>query len=434
MPVPTDTPAQPGDLVTVVLHGWAHGGEAVGRLPDGITCFVGYAIPGETVSARITERRKRWARAITVEVLEASPHRVDPPCPHFGPDACGGCQLQHIAPDHQRELKAQVLTDALTRIGKLADPPAVTVDAPVGGWPARYRSWARMATTTDGALGFRRHASHDVEPIDECLLLDPAAQHLRRAAGDGWSGAEEVSLMAGSEGSTLTVTPGPDGVGGAPPGDFGVALRGAQGAPAVLRQPGEVTMTVHGTPLRVSAGAFFQAGPPAAEALVGLVIAAARVGPGDHVADLYGGVGLFASFLAAEGAKVTLIESNATAIADAHHNLAGTATEIIRGRVDTALHELDHVDVVVLDPPRSGAGKDVCRALLDLKPRRVVYVACDPAALARDTAVLVAGGMRLREVRGLDLFGHTSHVEAVATFVPVAEQDEPAGPAGGTAA
>ena len=411
---------EPGDVVTVSTQGWAHGGEAVGRLPEGKACFVGYAIPGETVRVRVEEVHKRWARGTAVEVLEASPHRVEPPCPHFGPDRCGGCQLQHIAPDHQRTLKARVLTEQLQRLGKVEAPPVAGVDAVPGGWPDGYRAWARMAADPQGRLGFRRPGSHEINPVDRCLLLTDDAQRLREGAGDGWTGVEEVHLIAGDDAGLLTISPGAGGVPPAPDGPFGVALQGA-GAPAPIRPPEAVTIRVHDRPLRVSAGAFFQAGPAAAAALVDAVLAAADVVAGETALDLYAGVGLLSAALAAAGARVTAVESSRQATEDARHNLGGTGAEVITADVAEAVTELDPVDVVVLDPPRTGAGRTVAAAVARLARRRVVYVACDPAALARDTRVLLDAGLSLTGVQGVDVFGHTSHVEAVATFeVPAA--------------
>ena len=406
---------EPGDVVTLTTHGWAHGGEAVGRLPEGKACFVGYALPEETVRVRIEEVHKRWARGTAVEVVEASPHRVEPPCPHYGPDRCGGCQLQHAAPEHQRQLKRRVLVEQLQRLGKVADPPVGDVSPVPGGWPDGYRAWARMAADPAGRLGFRRQGSHEVHPVDRCLLLTDDAQALREAAGDGWQGVEEVHLVAGDDAGLLTISPGPGGVPAAPDGDFGVALRGV-GEPTTVRPPGEVTMVVHGRALRVSAGAFFQAGPAAAEALVDAVMAAAEVAPGERVLDLYAGVGLFAGALAAAGAQVVAVESSASATADARHNLDGAGVEVITADVAAALREVDGADVVVLDPPRTGAGPRVAATIAGLGPRRIVYVACDPAALARDTRALLDAGMALSGVTGIDVFGHTSHVEAVAVF------------------
>lgn len=418
-PEPTE-----GSEVDVRLHGWTHGGEAVGRLPNGMACFVAYGLPGETVRVRIHTLKKRWARADLVAVVEPSPHRTDPPCPEFGPGRCGGCQLQHAMPSHQLELKARVLTEQLRRIGKVAHPPDVVVE-PIGAdWPAHYRSWARMAVDRQGQLGFRQLQSHEVHPVEQCLLLDTDTQTLRGAAGDGWAGVEEVSITTGDDGGFLTITPGPGGVPGAPDGPFGVGLHGAGGI-ATLREPDKVTITVAGRRLQLSAGAFFQSGPAAATALVEAVVAAADVGPGDVVADLYAGIGIFATALADAGARVIAVESHPVAAADAVVNLSQSAAEVLDIPVEHAVQgAVGEVDVVVLDPPRTGAGAEVCTRLAHLASRRIIYVACDPAALATDTKTLHAHGWRLDELRAFDTFGHTAHVEAVATFAPTDGREE----------
>lgn len=406
------------DTVTIELHGWAHGGEAVGRLPDGRACFVPYALPGETVLVRVTKRYKRHATADLVAVITPSPHRVAPPCPFYG--ACGGCQLQHADPTHQLQLKTRVLVEQLTRIGRQTDPPVTPVVAPPGAWPDGYRSWARMAVAPDGRLGFRRRGSHDVEPIPHCLLMTPEAHALRQAAGDAWSGATEVVLSAGEGDGVLAVTPGPQGLPSVPEGHFGVAISRPDGDGTVPeRDPDHVDVTVHGVHLRASAGAFFQAGPGGAAALVTMVMDAVGPVEGLQVLDLYAGVGLFSAFLARAGARVVAVEANTAATDDARRNLAGLDVEVLTDTVEAALADLPGADVVVLDPPRSGAKAPVCQAIADLRPRRIVYVACDPAALARDVATLDDLGYRLVGVAGLDLFGHTAHVEAVAVLEPV---------------
>lgn len=412
-----DDPA--AQTVTIELHGWAHGGEAVGRLPDGRACFVPYALPGETVEVRVTRRYKRHATAELVSVVTASPHRVTPPCPYYG--ACGGCQLQHASPAHQLELKRRVLIEQLTRIGRQTDPPVADVIAPPGGWPAGYRAWARMAVDAQGRLGFRRRGSHDIEPIAHCLLMTEEAAALRHAAGDGWDGAQEVTLTAGDDAGLITITPEEGASLPAPEGSFGVSIRQEDPTrPAVVvRPPDHVSVEVAGVVLRASAGAFFQAGPAGAAALVEAVMAAVQPTPGERVLDLYAGVGLFSAFLARAGATVTAVEADPIATADARHNLAGLDVDVRTETVEQTLADVDAADVVLLDPPRAGAKGQVCAAIAALSPRRIVYVACDPAALARDVATLADLGYRLHSVQGLDLFGHTAHVEAVAVLLPV---------------
>lgn len=402
------------------IHGITHGAEGVARLPHGKVCFVAYALPGERVRARVVDERKRWARAELVEVVDPSPDRVQPPCPYAGPwpaaggDACGGCALQHARPEAQLTLKRRILVEQLQHLGGLADPP-VTEPVPTG--PTGYRSRARFQVTGDGELGFAAPGSHRVRPVDRCLLLTDAAQALRDAAGDAWPGCESVSVHAGSSGGGLLVRPGAGAMPPLPAGEVPVAI--VDRGPAVpLRGDPTAVEEVDGLALRVSPGSFFQAGPQAAAALVAEVRRAAGALSGRRVADLYGGVGLLAAALDRDGAEVTLVESDETAADDARANLAGTTAAVVRGDVEAWLAGSPGPapDVVVLDPPRAGAGEPVCRALTAWGTPRVVYVSCDPAALARDTATLRAGGLELAQATPVDCFPHTATVESVAVF------------------
>ncbi len=411
--------------VELVLDGITHGGEAVGRLPDGKACFVPYAIPGERVRVVVTEQRKRWARARLVAVVEASPDRVAAPCPYFGPERCGGCELQHIDPAAQSALKRRIITEQLQRIGKIADPPVAET---VTVRPFGYRNRARFGVDAQGRLGFRRAGSHDLVPIDRCLLLEPEVQALREEAGDGWRGTEEVVVRASAEGNrAIVVTPGPGGLPPLPAGDAPVALvnfeparrRGGSGA---LRGDPALCERVEGVgTFRVSPTSFFQASREGAAVLARLVRAAAAVRPGETALDLHAGVGLFAAVLAGEGASVMAIEADPVAAEDARANLPD-GVEVLTDDVETVVARLaaegSYRDVVVLDPPRRGAGSKLCQAMAGLDPRVIVYVSCDPAALARDAALLAHEGYVLASAVPVDQFAQTAQIETVATFLP----------------
>lgn len=412
------------DCVDIVLDGVAHGGEAVGRLPDGKTCFVAYGIPGERVRVEVTEDRKRWCRGRLLAVLEPSPDRVPPPCPYFGPGLCGGCAIQHVAPARQAQWKRRVVAEALERIGGITDPPvAPTVSAGEFG----YRNRARFAVDAAGRLGYRRAGTHEVMPIDRCPLLAPATQAVRDEAGDGWGGVEEVQVRAAvaGDGATLVVHPGAEALPPLPPGATPVALVDAAGRAHALRGDPTLVERVAGFDFRISAGSFFQSNTAGAEVLVRLVREAAAVRPGDAVADLYAGVGLFSRPLAADGATVVAVEANAAACDDARVNLAGTTAAVVAEPVDSALERMvaevsgggAGFDVVVLDPPRRGAGRHVCGRIARLRPRVVVYVSCDPAALARDARTLCGAGYRLAAAVPVDQFAQTAAIEVVASFL-----------------
>lgn len=409
------TDARSDTSVEVVLDGFAHGGAAVGRLPDGRACFVDYGVPGERVTVRITEQRRRWARGTAVEVLDPSPDRVAPPCPLFGPDQCGGCSTQHIAVPRQAELLGTVIADQLRRIGGL-EPPDGTVEVVTPHSPdgLGYRNRARFTVTDDGRLGLRRARSHDPIAVDDCPLLVPAARSTLREMAQGWYGVSEVRLQAGTAGDTaLAVT------------TTGRDTRVPSQLPATLlprdRRAGpddraRVRQDVAGHTFVVSASSFFQASTAAAEVLVGLVRELTPVAAGSHVVDCYAGVGLFSVALASEGVRVTAIESDAGACADARINAAGLPVDVHRADL-TAPPAVDvPIDAVVLDPPRTGAGRVVTDWIAGLAPHRVTYVSCDPATFARDARALTDHGMRLEKLVGVDQFTHTGRVELVAGF------------------
>lgn len=408
--------------VELQLDGITHGGEAVGRLDDGKVCFVPYAIPGERVRVRVVEERASWARGEVLEVLDASPDRVEAPCPYFGPGRCGGCQLQHVDPAAQPALKRRVVAEQLARIGHVEDPPVVetVVVAPFG-----YRTTARFAADAQGRLGFRRSHSHEVQPVDRCLLLVPQAQALRDQAGDGWTGVEEVVVRAGlDDGGALLVRPGAGAVPPLPDAVTALAIEQEDGAAVVLRGDPTLTARVAGRDLRVSVDSFFQVSVAGAAVLAGLVAGAAEVQPGETALDLYSGVGLFAGVLGQAGASVTAVERNPPAAADARVNLADLDVEVLTGdaeeHVAAVLAGGGRCDIVVLDPPRRGAGTGLCAALAHLAPRVVVYVSCDPAALARDVRALADAGYALERAVPVDQFAQTSQIETVATFRPAA--------------
>jgi tRNA/tmRNA/rRNA uracil-C5-methylase (TrmA/RlmC/RlmD family) len=356
-----------GDRLELRVEGQAHGGHAVARYGEtGLVVFVRHAVPDEVVVAEVTEDDGRFLRADAVTVLEASPDRVVPPCPYAGPGACGGCDLQHVTPGRQRALKADVVREQLQRLAGLEVD--VTVE-PVGE-PLRWRSRMRYVALPEGQRGLRVHRSHDVVAVDDCRIEAP--------------------------GAVVTVE-------GVPPG-----------GPVV-----ETVETVHGTrTFRVAGDGFWQPHVDAPRVLVETVLELARPREGERVLDLYAGVGLFSAYLAqavGPAGSVVAVEGDRTAAGHADHNLADLGVRMVRDRVDRALHRgLGDADLVVLDPPRVGAKRQVVRHLAALGPRAVVYVACDPAALARDLGYFAEQGYRLETLRAFDLFPMTSHVEVVA--------------------
>jgi len=374
-----------GERFEAVAGPIAHGGHVVVRVPTGATgstgepesrvVFVRHALPGERVVLEITEGTDgdRFWRADAVEVLEAAPGRVIPPCPYAGPHKCGGCDFQHVAPSTQLELKAAVLREQLLRLARL-DPADPLLDTPVEPVPndadapdgLRWRTRQSYARTPSAQRAMRLHRSHDVIPIEDCLIARTDARE-----------------------------------------------------PA----PGTVTEHVLGKDFTVAADGFWQVHPGAPPTLVTTVLDLLDPRPGESVLDLYAGVGLFAAFLreqvGAEG-RVVAIEGDRRASELSRLNVP--AAEVTAGDVGQVLATSygDPVDLVVLDPPREGARRAVVERVVARTPRAVAYVACDPAALARDVAIFAEHGYRLRALRAFDLFPMTHHFECVALLEPVA--------------
>ncbi|WP_281283486.1 class I SAM-dependent RNA methyltransferase [Modestobacter excelsi] len=404
-----------GQRFEVAVGPVAHGGHCVAR-HEGRVVFVRHTLPGERVVVEVTEdRHAGFCRADAVEVLEAAPDRIERPCPYSGPGKCGGCDWQHVSHAGQLALKAAVVREQLSRLAGVDLP--VTVEALPGG-PLCWRSRARFAVDRTGAPGLRRHRSHDVVPLDDCpITVEPAAAAV---LGRRWPGAGAVDVAVDSAGVVTTTR---------------LDRRGQATSTRVLRPGADVPEEPGGRAQRSAGGrdwevegtGFWQVHPAAADALVGAVSAVAGVRPGETVLDLYAGAGLFGGALApgvgAEG-RVVCVESDAAACAAADANLADLPqAEVWQGDVDAPgltelLGELGRPDVVVLDPPRAGAGREVSRVIAGAAPRAVVYVACDPAALARDVAVLADAGYRLEALRAFDCFPMTAHVECVALLVP----------------
>ncbi|PKW25545.1 class I SAM-dependent RNA methyltransferase [Phycicoccus duodecadis] len=430
----------PGDEVEVEVGPVAHGGHCVAR-HEGQVLFVRHALPGERVRARVTDLgpKGRFVRADAVDVLEASPDRVTPPCPWSGPGACGGCDLQHVALPRQRSLKAEVVREQLQRLAGL-DVDVVVEPVPGDDAGLDWRTRVEFAVGPDGRAGLRRHRSHEVVAIDHCRIAAPGVDGLR-VTERRWEGVEAVDTVAPSVGEPLAVAlpVGPDDAVPDVVERVEATWGEGDGAGRVARD------------FTVSARGFWQVHPGAGATFVTAVMDVLAVRPGERALDLYAGVGLFAAALGeAVGptGQVVAVESDPGAVERARAGMAELPWVLpLRARVDDAFgvarasrgpsrrrgggsrgsaHRAParspllptSADVVVLDPPRTGAGPAVVREIAALAPRAIAYVACDPAALARDTAALRDAGYRLVGLRAFDAFPMTHHVECVAHFAP----------------
>ena len=356
-----------GERFEAVVGPVAHGGHCIVRLPepDSRVVFTRHTLPGELVVVEITEGTDgdRFWRGDAISVLDPSSDRVAGPCPVAGPSLCGGCDFQHVTLSAQRALKAAVVAEQLRRLA------GIDLDIEVEAVPGdeeglRWRSRVQWATTPEGERGLRAHRSRRVVPVDDCLIAQVSARE---------------------------PTPGP-----------------------------VVIETVLGEDFLVEPDGFWQVHPGAPSVLVTTVLSLLVPQPGERVLDLYSGVGLFARFLAdavGPGARVVAIEGDRAAAEHAKANLSSHHGAVVeRGSVGEVLDAAydEPFDLVVLDPPREGAKRGVVEQVVDRSPRAVAYVACDPAALARDVAIFAEHGYRLEAIRAFDLFPMTHHVECVA--------------------
>ena len=422
-PDPSASRVPAGAVEELTCTGVAHGGEAVGRLADGRAVFVPFAIPGERVRVRVTESRRRFARAELLEVLEPSPDRIEAPCPHFGPGRCGGCAWQHIRPEAQADLKARLVREQLAHVGGLTGVEVrQTLRPRVQGEPDGfgYRERATLTAAEDGRLGFLRAGSHSVHPVDRCPLLAGGLEELPGELGRHPAGAK-VRLRRGADGERLVVleAAASSRTRFYPPADLAWAT--VRGSGTVVDGEGEpsVTERIAGVELHVSAASFFQVHRDGAEALVRLAREALGPVEGATLLDLYAGVGLFAATVGAEAAKVIAIESWKPAVRDARRNLRSHPdATVLQDDVAKALARVPAADLVVIDPPRSGAGAAALGRVAALRPRAVALVSCDPAALARDVRTLADLGYQAAWVQPVDLFPQTAHVEALTALYP----------------
>lgn len=417
----------PGVQVELDIGPVAHGGHCVARF-DGRVVFVRLALPGERALVRITEaKRGSFCRGEAIEVLRADPRRVPAPCVHFHPGGCGGCDFQHADGSLQRELKAVVVGEQLRRLAGIERDVEVQ-ELPGGGfgWRSRVR-WALDAEGRIGPRGVRSHRVEGVNPAAPCLIAAAELTPLA-AAVDVLPGVRPPRRGRQTRGADHR-----------PAGGRGTN-RGAGALPEVALcrdAAGRSTATWIGLPstvvaeralgreFSVAADGFWQAHVHAADVLATAVTEAIADQnlQGRSAWDLYAGVGLFSEVLCravGPDGSVVSVESDELAGQLAADNLIGHPQASVRvGKVEHVLAELEQpVDVVVLDPPRGGAGPALCAAIARRTPSVIVYVACDPAALARDTAALAGAGYRLDTLQAFDAFPQSQHVECVARYIP----------------
>jgi 23S rRNA (uracil1939-C5)-methyltransferase len=417
----------------VEITGIAAGGAGVGRLPDGKAVFVHRTVPGERARIRVIEEKRRWARGHLVQLLRSAPERREAPCPHY--ERCGGCTLEHLDYEAQCRIKGGIVADALRRIGGLEVETPEVVASPD---EFRYRNRVSFTLLRLGSgrvvAGFHEieRPERVVDITEACLLPEPAIAEawgrLRASWGEGAyrlpSGERlRLTLRGTTEGRVALLIEG--GFAKGRPDELlewaGLAAiwqrRGA-GEPRLLAGDAAVHEEWRGEPLELRGATFLQVNRRAAALLEDHVLTLAGVGIGSpprRVVDAYCGIGLYARRLARAGADVVGIELDERAV-EAARSGAPEGASFVAGRVEDKLVEALPADLVILNPPRAGLDPAVPEALLEARPRRVIYVSCDPATLARDLERLGAR-YRIGSLRCFDLFPQTAHVETVAELI-----------------
>jgi 23S rRNA (uracil1939-C5)-methyltransferase len=441
-----------------------YGGDGLARLPAddrgrGKAAFVPFVLGGEKIEAALTQEKPSFVRAHAEAIVEPSPHRVPPPCPHFG--RCGGCHYQHASYDHQLEIKKEILRENLRRIARLELQCEIEVH-PSPPWNYRNRSRLQVRTRPAFSAGYFKFASHELLPVEQCPISSPlinrgiAALWRSGRAGQAVEGVGEVEFFANSdadgneihllleflcvpEARRAAVRAWAEELCAAMPEIAGVvALREPQKGvrePLVAVGASELTYQTKNAAYRVSAGSFFQTNRFLINELVNIVTAGRS---GQLALDLYAGVGLFSTALARDVRHIISVESSQTAASDLQYNLPLTG-KAVHSAADQYLAKLGDngragrgalrqgavlpsqlahkPDLVVVDPPRGGLGDRAARLLADLEAPRITYASCDPATLARDLVPLQASGYRIDQVHLVDLFPQTYHLESVLHLV-----------------
>jgi 23S rRNA (uracil1939-C5)-methyltransferase len=422
-----------------------YGGQGLARMPvdneasGGLSVFVPFTLPGETVDVEITQQHRGYCVGEARQLVEASAFRATPPCPWFA--TCGGCQLQHGVYSYQAELKREMLLETLTRAG-VRDLPDVSL---LVGEPLGYRNRIRLQVQTrpEFLIGYRQAKSHRMTAIDGCPIAAPLLEqciHVVRGLGaDGLVpvDAQEIEMFTNHDQSELFVTmwTRPHAGNRDPahqaffenmqreiPQLVGAQVLATEKRKAQASRPPwkwmrqQVSYRVAGREYTVSAGSFFQVNYTLLDEFVAAVMGDES---GALAWDLYAGVGLFSVKLAERFQQVIAVESSAAACKNLRHNLRASRAEYVQASTLNFLRQVGArkqaaPDLILLDPPRAGAGVEASKMLADVGPRRIVYVSCDPATLGRDLTALIQSGYRLLRLQLVDMFPQTYHMETIA--------------------
>lgn len=416
---------------------------AIGRLDSGKTVFVPYGCPGDTVEVEITDEKERYAIGTITNIVESSPHRIEPTCPYFG--ECGGCDWQHIDYPTQLQAKRDIVVNAFQRIGKLPDTAAAVSPTVAPSREYHYRNKIELVCATVNGkleLGYHKRGTNQIVSVDACPLLSKKGRKLPKAlkgllrylSGNEDLGIERVAIRCALNSSDIEVAlytgathfpramvttmlkqtcPEVKSI-------VRVLMKDKAGtrkvsSVEVLAGKGFWREEIGKQQYMVSAPSFFQVNTKGAEALVDTVLSYLEPDGTDIALDLYSGVGTFTLPLSELAGDTMAIESYGPAVRDLRRNLDASQlwADVIGGDAAREIADAGHVDIAVVDPPRAGLASEVIDALIQNKPRKLAYVSCDPATLARDARLLVDGGFVIEQVIPVDMFPQTHHVETV---------------------
>lgn len=414
------------EIVTLKFDTMAQGGEGLAREENGRVVFVPYAITGETARVEIVEAKRGFARGRILEILDASPDRITPRCPHFPPYPnngkpvgeglwCGGCQWQHMSYEAQLRFKTQIVRDQFTRVAKMPAAPILPILPSKKEW--FYRNNMQFVVNQEGKLCLRASDSHTLVPIQVCYIMDEPLGEMFQTLELDPESFDGVTLRAGeTTGDKFIILESEDPEVPEIETDepVSMAFRSGDETVSILGRVG-LEEKIGARTFQVTPDSFFQVNTSMAQTLVDLVTEYLAPRTTDVLLDAYGGVGLFGLTLANQVAKVIEIEENPYAVEDAQENsLDLTNVEILKGRVQELLPKIESaIDIIVVDPPRSGLERAALDAMVKKGPRVIAYVSCDTATLARDVARFVELGYQLVRVQPVDMFPQTHHIECV---------------------
>lgn len=442
----TQKQPKPGEEITLLIHGIGHSGEGVGYL-NGYTFFIDGALPGETVQAKLTEAKKTYGFGKLLKIITSSPDRVHPPCPLFG--KCGGCQLMHLAYTKQLEIKKEKVSNALLRIGKI--DPSIVQDCIPSPLPLGYRNKIQLPVRAGPSLGLYAKGSHDFIPVDHCLIhsdlgeevfgqmkkiiknsevipFDPktkegelrhvlikSAIHTNEALVVLVTNQNQTPKLQLLAKTIMNKIPFVKGVVHNVHNEKENVILGShfetlEGVSHIQERLSDLTFSI-------SAASFFQINPLQAENLYLKALEMADVQPSDTVLDAYCGVGTLSLFFARKAKKVIGVESVPDAISDAIKNGEKNGITNVSFVCDESekfiYKSLPPIDILLINPPRSGCNIAFLEGIKKLCPRKIIYISCDPATLARDLKQIESSGYKAFFVQPFDMFPQTAHVESV---------------------